>query len=261
MCALQLGNSLVWDPPYCWGSERRKGLGIRPFQHLPLLWNHHIPEFVYIYLLKESSKNHLPIRHMWHLTIDSTLSFLPILYNCQYDNNCQKQCLGFDHWVHLLWTSPAIKALVRNPGAFTTLFALTRVQNVYSSAVPYTESRLTHSVWNKCASFPVIEHALCYMWPFLGESPKFWDFWDSLVSSVQTVGNFLLRIKSHNNIFQIKILTMFYYFEKDVFFIIHHKVWRNKHIFCIFIDSHPNDFQRKKHQKVRSMEGFKGSGE
>jgi hypothetical protein len=128
MCALQLGNSLVWDPPYCWGSERRKGLGIRPFQHLPLLWNHHIPEYVYIYLLKESSKNHLPIRHMWHLTIDSTLSFLPILYNCQYDNNCQKQCLGFDHWVHLLWTSPAIKALVRNPGAFTTLFALTRVR-------------------------------------------------------------------------------------------------------------------------------------
>jgi hypothetical protein len=34
-----------------------------------------------------------------------------------------KPCLGFDHGVHLLWTSHAIKALVRNPCAITTLFA------------------------------------------------------------------------------------------------------------------------------------------
>ena len=30
--------------------------------------------------------------------------------------------------------------------------------NVHSSAGPYTESRLTCSVWNECASFPVVEH-------------------------------------------------------------------------------------------------------
>ncbi len=34
------------------------------------------------------------------------------------------------------------------------------------------------------------------------------------------MGNFVLSIKSNNNIFQIKILTMFYYFDKAVFFII-----------------------------------------
>jgi hypothetical protein len=48
---------------------------------------------------------------------------------------------NFDHGVHLLWTSPAKKALVRNPSALTTLFVPGKSwDNVRSSAVPYAES-------------------------------------------------------------------------------------------------------------------------
>jgi hypothetical protein len=55
---------------------------------------------------------------------------------------------------------------------------------------------------------------------------------------------------------------MFYYFEKAVFFIIqHHKDWNYKIFFCILIDSRPNEFQKKKHQKVIAMNGFKVTGE
>ena len=72
-----------------------------------------------------------------------------------------KPCLGFDHGVHLLWISPAIKALVRNLSAFTTLFAPGKSwDNVRSTAAPYTESRLTHLVRNKCVGFPVVEQIL-----------------------------------------------------------------------------------------------------
>jgi hypothetical protein len=51
--------------------------------------------------------------------------------------------------------------LVRNPSAFTTLFALDKSwDNVRTSAAPYTESRLAHLVRNKCVGFPVVEHYL-----------------------------------------------------------------------------------------------------
>ncbi len=63
-----------------------------------------------------------------------------------------KTMFRFDHGVHLLWTSPAIKALVRNLSAFKTLFAPGKSwDNVHTTAAPYnTESRLAHLVWNKC---------------------------------------------------------------------------------------------------------------
>jgi hypothetical protein len=34
---------------------------------------------------------------------------------------------------------------------------------VRSTAAPYTESRLTHLVRNKCVGFPVVEHSLNYV--------------------------------------------------------------------------------------------------
>ncbi len=55
--------------------------------------------------------------------------------------------------------APQIKALVRNLSAFTTLFAPGKSwDNVRSTAAPYTESRLTRSVANERAGFPVVEH-------------------------------------------------------------------------------------------------------
>jgi hypothetical protein len=67
----------------------------------------------------------------------------------------------------LLLTSPAIKALVRNPSAYTTLFAPGKSwDNIHSSATPYTESRLPRSVRNECVGFPVVEQKYRYT-PFL----------------------------------------------------------------------------------------------
>ncbi len=58
---------------------------------------------------------------------------------------------AFAYGVHFLWTCPAIKALVRNPSAFTTLFTPGKSKdNVSTSVAPYTESRLAHLVRNKC---------------------------------------------------------------------------------------------------------------
>ena len=55
--------------------------------------------------------------------------------------------------------TPAIKALVRNLSAFTTLFAPGKSwDNVRTTTAPYTESRLAHLVRNKCVGFPVVEH-------------------------------------------------------------------------------------------------------
>ncbi len=49
-------------------------------------------------------------------------------------------------------------ALVRNLSAFTTLFAPGKSwDNVRSTAVLYTESRLTRSVANERVGFPVVE--------------------------------------------------------------------------------------------------------
>jgi hypothetical protein len=70
-----------------------------------------------------------------------------------------------DHGVHLLWTSPALKALVRNLSAFTTLFAPGKSwDNVSSTAAPYTESRLARLVRNKRVGFPVVEHYIGEFW-------------------------------------------------------------------------------------------------
>jgi hypothetical protein len=56
--------------------------------------------------------------------------------------------------------APQIKALVCNLSAFTTLFAAGKSwDNVRSTTLPYTESRLAHLVRNKCVGFPVIEHS------------------------------------------------------------------------------------------------------
>ncbi len=55
-------------------------------------------------------------------------------------------------------SAPQIKALVRNVSAFSTLFAPGKSwDNVRSTAAPYTESRLTHSVANERIGFPVVE--------------------------------------------------------------------------------------------------------
>jgi hypothetical protein len=81
-----------------------------------------------------------------------------ILYDYYYCGKLSKPCLGFDHGVHLLWTSPAIKALVCNLSAFTTLFAPGKSwDNVRTYAAPYTQSRLAQLVLNKCVGFPVLE--------------------------------------------------------------------------------------------------------
>jgi hypothetical protein len=62
-----------------------------------------------------------------------------ILCNCLYCDNCQNH--------------------VRNPSAFSTLFALGKSwDNVRSTTAPYTESRLTRSVANERVGFPVVEH-------------------------------------------------------------------------------------------------------
>jgi hypothetical protein len=48
--------------------------------------------------------------------------------------------------------------LVRNPSAFTTLFAPDKSwDNVRTSVAPYTKSRLAHLLRNKCVGFPVVE--------------------------------------------------------------------------------------------------------
>jgi hypothetical protein len=62
--------------------------------------------------------------------------------------------------------------MVRNLSAFTTLFAPGKSwDNVRSTAAPYTESRLTHLVRNKCVGFPVVEQnqtfILHYHQPFI----------------------------------------------------------------------------------------------
>ena len=55
-------------------------------------------------------------------------------------------------------SAPQIKALVRNLSAFTTLFAPGKSwDKVRSTAVPYTESRLTCSDANERLGFPVVE--------------------------------------------------------------------------------------------------------
>jgi hypothetical protein len=58
---------------------------------------------------------------------------------------------------------PAIKALVHNLSAFTTLFAAGKSwDNLRTTAAPFTESRLAHLVRNKCVAFLVVEHNLSY---------------------------------------------------------------------------------------------------
>jgi hypothetical protein len=48
--------------------------------------------------------------------------------------------------------------LVHNLSAFTTLFAPGKsLDNVRSTAAPFTESRLAHLVGNKCLGFLVVE--------------------------------------------------------------------------------------------------------
>ena len=55
-------------------------------------------------------------------------------------------------------SAPQIKALDRNLSAFSTLFAPGKSwDNVGSTAAPFTESRLTHSVANERVGFPVVE--------------------------------------------------------------------------------------------------------
>jgi len=55
-------------------------------------------------------------------------------------------------------SAPQIKALVRSPSAFSTLFAPGKSwDNVRSTTAPYTESRLTRSVANERVGFPVVE--------------------------------------------------------------------------------------------------------
>jgi hypothetical protein len=55
-------------------------------------------------------------------------------------------------------SAPQIKALDRNLSAFTTLFPPGKSwDNVRSTAVPYTKSRLTRSVANERVGFPVVE--------------------------------------------------------------------------------------------------------
>jgi len=57
-------------------------------------------------------------------------------------------------------SAPQIKALVRSPSAFSTLFAPGKSwDNVRSTAAPYTESRLTRSVANDRVGFPLVEQS------------------------------------------------------------------------------------------------------
>jgi hypothetical protein len=59
----------------------------------------------------------------------------------------------------LMRARPQIKALVRNPSAFSTLLAPGKSwDNVRSTTAPYTESRLTRSVASERVGFPVVEH-------------------------------------------------------------------------------------------------------
>jgi hypothetical protein len=49
----------------------------------------------------------------------------------------------------------------RNLSAITTIFAPGKSwDKVRSTAAPYTESRLTHLVRNKCVGFPVVEQCV-----------------------------------------------------------------------------------------------------
>jgi hypothetical protein len=90
-------------------------------------------------------------------TLCSIKGLAALAVQCKRKQPRSNHVIGFDHGVHLLWTSPAKKALVCNLSAFTTLFVPDKSwDNVRSSAVPYTESRSTHSVWNECAGFPVV---------------------------------------------------------------------------------------------------------
>ncbi len=58
-------------------------------------------------------------------------------------------------------SAPQIKALDRNPSAFSTLYAPGKSwDNVRSTTAPYTESRLTRSVANERVGFPVVEQVL-----------------------------------------------------------------------------------------------------
>jgi hypothetical protein len=60
-------------------------------------------------------------------------------------------------------SAPQIKALVRSPSAFSTLFAPGKSwDNVRSTTAPYTESRLTRSVANERVGFPVVEQELSF---------------------------------------------------------------------------------------------------
>jgi hypothetical protein len=66
-------------------------------------------------------------------------------------------------------SAPQIKALVRNPSAFSTLFAPGKSwDNVRSTAAPSTESRLTRSVANERVGFPVVEQCLFFIANFYG---------------------------------------------------------------------------------------------
>ncbi len=62
-------------------------------------------------------------------------------------------------------SAPQIKALVRSPSAFSTLFAPGKSwDNVRSTTAPYTESRLTRSVANERVGFPVVEQYIIYLY-------------------------------------------------------------------------------------------------
>jgi hypothetical protein len=79
-----------------------------------------------------------------------------ILCNCLYCDNCQLTTESI-----FSESAPQIKALVRNPSAFSTLFAPGKSwDKVRSTTAPYTESRLTRSVANERVGFPVVEQFL-----------------------------------------------------------------------------------------------------
>ncbi len=81
-----------------------------------------------------------------------------ILCNCLYCDNCQNHVQVLTTESIFSESAPQIKALVRSPSAFSTLFAPGKSRdNVGSTTAPYTESRLTRSVANERVGFPVVE--------------------------------------------------------------------------------------------------------
>ncbi len=81
-----------------------------------------------------------------------------IFCNCLYCDNCQNHVQVLTTESIFPESAPQIKALDRNPSAFSTLFARGKSwDNVRSTTAPYTESRLTRSVANERVGFPVVE--------------------------------------------------------------------------------------------------------